>query len=120
MQPAVVDAAHRARDDDDAPRAGEHARVERLARRVVVLLGVVERAERAQLARRQRVVVEQHRGGDERPGEAAAPGLVGAGDEPHAERAVEGEQAVAARAPPRPVRRPLRVRRTRSGRAASR
>ena len=101
VQAAVVDAAHAARDDDDAPRAREHARVELLARVVVVLLGVVERAQRAQLAGRQRLVVEQHRRRDQRPGETAATGLVGAGDETHAQPAVEGEEAVAARPPPR-------------------
>ena len=42
------------------------------------------------------LVVEQHRGGDERAGEAAAAGLVGARHEADSERAVEGEQAVAA------------------------
>ena len=80
---------------DDAARAGQHARIELLARRVVVLLGVVQRTQRAQLAGRQRRVVEQHRRGDERPGETAPPGLVGAGDEPHRQSPVEGEQAVA-------------------------
>ena len=48
---------------------------------------------------RERLVVDQHRGGDQRPGEAAAPGLVGAGDEAAAEAAVEGEQAARAGQP---------------------
>ncbi len=53
-------------------------RVELLARGGGVRLRVVERGERAQLARGDRVVVEEHRGRDERPGEAAAARLVGA------------------------------------------
>ena len=64
-----------------------------------VLLGVVQRTEGAQLARGERVVVEQHARGHERPGEAAAAGLVGARHEAHAEPAVEREQALTARAP---------------------
>jgi hypothetical protein len=56
---------------------------------VIVLLRVVQRAERAQLARAQRLVVEKHRSGNERPGKTAAAGLVCSGDQPHAERAVE-------------------------------
>jgi hypothetical protein len=43
VQTAAVDAAHRARDNRDGVGTREHARVELLARRVVVLLGVVER-----------------------------------------------------------------------------
>ena len=74
-----------------------------------MLLGVVQRAERAQLAGGERVVVEQHAGGDERSGEAAAPSLVGAGDEPKTEPAVEREQPfaavrAAARAPARALK----------------
>ena len=54
-------------------------------------LRVVEPRERADLARRQPPVVEQHRGGCERPGQTAAPGLIGAGDEPVPELAVEAK-----------------------------
>jgi len=57
-----------------------------------VLLGVVELAERPHLAGSDRVEVEQHGGGHERAGQAAAAGLVGAGDEPDAERTIESEQ----------------------------
>ena len=101
MQPARVDPAHAARDDDDARGAAQHERVELLARLVRVLLGVVQRAQRAQLAGGERLVVEQHAGRDERPGETAAAGLVGAGDEADAEAAVEREQPLAAAGPPR-------------------
>jgi hypothetical protein len=85
---------------------------------VVVLLGVVQRAESAQLARRQRLVVEQDRRGDDRAREAAATRLVGTGDEANAERAVEGEEPVAAGPAPCPAPRP-RARGTRCGPAAS-
>ena len=98
VQAARVDAAHAARDDDDPRGGAHHERVERLARLDGVLLGVVERAEQAQLARGQRLVVEQHPGRHQRPGQAAATGLVGAGDQPEAEAAVEGEQPPAAAA----------------------
>ena len=47
----------------------------------------------------ERLVVDQDRGGDQRSGEATAPGLVGAGDEAALQAAVEGEQAAAARQP---------------------
>jgi hypothetical protein len=55
-------------------------------------------AERADLAHAERLDVEQHGGGHKRAGEAAAAGLVGAGDPADAEAAVELEEA-------RPVRR---------------
>ena len=74
----------------------------------VVLLGVVERAERAHLAHADALEVEQHGGRDERPGEAAAPGLVGAGDEARADRAVEVARA-AGRSTPRGLRRRARA-----------
>ena len=101
MQPARVDPAHAARHHDDPGGAAHDERVELLARLRGVLLGVVQRSQRAQLARGERVVVEQHAGRDQRPGEAAAPGLVGAGDEAEAEAAVEREQPPAAAGPPR-------------------
>ena len=44
--------------------------------------------QRPQVAQRQRLVVEQHGGGDERTGEAAAAGLVGPGHPPEPEPAV--------------------------------
>src|SRR5579872_4168152 len=57
-----------------------------------LLLRVVQAAERAHLARPDAVEVEDDRGGYKRSGQAAAPGLVGAGYESNAETAVEGEQ----------------------------
>ena len=65
--------------------------------------------ERAQVGQRQLLVVEQHRGGDQRPGEAAAAGLVGARHEAHAQPAVVTEE-------PRPDRaRRARAARRRAG-----
>ena len=58
-------------------------------------------AQRAGLGGSDALQVEQHRGGDERSGEAAAAGLVGAGDEPDAEPAVEVQQAPAGARPAR-------------------
>ena len=94
VQAAPVDPARAARDDATRPRcAGRAERAPRGPRRV--LLGVVERAERADVAHAEALEVEQHRRGDERAGEAAAPGLVGAGDEADAEaRGRTGRAAV--------------------------
>ncbi len=119
VQAARVDPAHAARDDDDARRVRRTIGNSSSRASARVLLGVVQRAQRAQLARRQRVVVEQHACRDERPREAAASGLVGAGDQRHAEAAVEGEQATpASRARLRRARR--REREDRAGDAAQR
>ena len=120
VQAPRVDPADTARDDDHPCGARQHERIELLAGLCAVLLGVVERTQRAQLARRQRLVVEQHRGRDQRPGEAASPRLVGAGDEAHAERTVESEQAVAAAAAAGGSAHPGVARRSRCGREASR
>ncbi len=101
VQAPRVDAAHAARDDDHAGRAAQHQREQLLARLGGVLLGVVQRAQRAQLARGQRVVVEQHAGGDQRTRQAAAPRLVGPRHERHPESSVEGEQSPSAALAPR-------------------
>ena len=98
VQAALVYPAHAARRDGHARGGAEHARVEGLARLLGVLLRVVQRGERAQVAQGQALVVEQHRGGDERAGEAAAARLVGARHEAGAEGAVEAEEARAGRA----------------------
>ena len=97
MQAAIVDPAHAA-DDDAGPRrrpqdGGEHL----LAPLRGHLLGVVQPGQRAAIGVREGLVVDQDRRGDQRPRQAAAPGLVGAGDEAAAEAAVEGEQAPGAR-----------------------
>ena len=93
VQPVAVDAAHAARDDDDLDGRAHDHRVELVARLGVVLLGVVERGERPDLADAEGLDVEEHGRGDERAGEASAPGLVGARDPAHAQAAVELEEA---------------------------
>src|ERR687896_362073 len=92
---AIVDPADAARGDGDARGRAQHARIELLAHLGRVLLGVVERGERAQVRERQPLVVEQHGRRHERAGEAAAARLVGPGDEADAEPAVEPEEAAA-------------------------
>jgi len=59
----------------------------------------VQAAEGAAVGVRQLLVVEQDGGGDQRPGQATAPGLVGSGDETTLEAAIESEQAAAAGEP---------------------
>jgi len=53
----------------------------------------VQPGQGAAVGARERLVVEQDRGGDQRTGQATPPGLVGAGDLTAAEAAVEGEEA---------------------------
>ena len=77
----------------------QHRRVELLAPLGLHLLRVVQAGERAAVRARERLVVDQDRGGDQRPGQAAPPGLVGAGDLAAAEPAVEGEEAARAGQP---------------------
>ena len=116
VQAAGVDAANAAHRDRDAIDRSQHDRVELLALLGAALLGVVELAERAPVAQAEALVVDQHRGGDQRAGERAAPGLVGAGDVARAQRAVEAKQ-------PRRLAAPAAgpgARGSRSGPAASR
>ena len=58
------------------------------SRALGLLLGVVERRERAHVAHAERLEVEQHGRRDQRPGEATAARLVRTGDIAHAEGAV--------------------------------
>ena len=99
VQAAAVDPGRRADHDADPRRrpqhAGEHLQPPLLGH----LLGVVQAAEGAAVGVREALVVDQDRGGDQRAGQAAAPGLVGAGDEAALQPAVEGEQAAAAGQP---------------------
>ena len=108
VQAALVNPAHAAADDGDPCRAAQHEREELIASLAGVLLGVVERAQRPHLARADRLVVEHHGSRHQRPGQASAAGLVGAGDEPHAKPAVKREQPPPAggapAAPPAPGR----------------
>jgi hypothetical protein len=64
----------------------------------VMHLRVVEPGQGPHLSRCEAAVVEQHGGRNQGPGKAPPPRLVGTGDEPAAELAVESEQP-AGRAP---------------------
>ena len=68
--------------------AAEDGLEQQLAYSRVDLLGVVQQRERPRAMAVQCLVVEQDARHDQRPGERASPGLVGACDEPHAESAV--------------------------------
>ncbi len=92
VQAARVDPAHGARDDHDLGGRTHDDRVQLGARLGVVLLGVVEGGQRADLADAESLDVEEHRGGDERAREAAAAGLVGTRDPADAQAAVEPEE----------------------------
>jgi hypothetical protein len=106
VQAVLVDPAHAARGDGHARRGADHQRVEGLPLFDVVDLRVVEAGERPYLAGGQALVVEQHSGRDQRPGEASAPRLVGPRDEAAAVGAIEAEEA---------ARRPLAAASTRLG-----
>jgi hypothetical protein len=60
---------------------------------VVVLLGVVQRTEVADVAPGETLEVEEDARGDERAGQASAAGFVGAGDEAVPETAVVPKEA---------------------------
>jgi hypothetical protein len=55
-------------------------RIETLAVLGSHLLGVVQASEGAAVGEAEALVVDQHRGGDQRPGQGAASSLIGAGD----------------------------------------
>src|SRR5713226_1797516 len=92
MEPVAVD--HSRREDVHGHTLGarEHGEVELLARRLVDLLRVVQQGERPHAVVAQALVVEQHTGDDERPGERTTARLVRTGDEADAETAVEAEE----------------------------
>ena len=99
VQPAGIDPGRAARDDATWAASRRITGIQLGAALGRLLLGVVEQPRARGLGGTDPLEVEQHRRGDhERSGEAAAAGLVGAGDEPDAERAIEREQ-LAARAP---------------------
>ncbi len=97
VQAALVDAAGTAHHDADPLGGAQHAGEELGPLLGVHLLGVVQAGEGAAVGVGERLVVDQHRGGDQRAGEAAAAGLVGAGDPAAVEAAVEGEEPTGAR-----------------------
>ena len=90
---AVRDHAH-----DDLLGAAEHGVEELLAPLRRALLRVVQERERPHLVVAQTAVVEQDARDDERAGETAPSGLVGARDEPRAELPVELQELLAGRA----------------------
>src|SRR5262249_38386132 len=77
---------------DDPLGTSEDGAVELLARRLAALLRVVQAGERPDLVVAQLRVVEQYARHQKRPRERPAARLVGAGDEAHAELAVELEK----------------------------
>ena len=89
MQAEPVDVARRDHAHRDLLRAAEDGVVELLALGRRQLLRVVQVGQRPDPVLLQARVVEQHAGDDERPGERAATGLVGACDEAGAELSVE-------------------------------
>ena len=95
VQAVAVDDCRRNHPHRDAGRARGDGPEELLPPRRIDLLRVIEETERANAVVAQALVVEQHAGRDERPGEAAAPGLVRARHEADAESAVEGEELAA-------------------------
>ena len=95
VQAVAVDGAGRDHADGDPGRAARHRAEELLALRGVDLLRVVQERERADGVVAQPLVVEEDARRDERPGQAAPPGLVRARDEADAEAAVEGEELAA-------------------------
>jgi hypothetical protein len=94
VQTIVVDA--RGGDDThgDACGALEHGVEEPLALVRIDLLGVVEPPEGTHPVTAQAVVVEQDTRDYERAGERSPPGLVGSGDEPRPQTAIEPEKAL--------------------------
>ena len=91
MQALPVDHAGREDVHRDALGAGENGAVELLAGLGPDLLRIVQERQRAHAVVAEAPVVEQHAGDDQRPCQRPAARLVGAGDEPAAERAVEPE-----------------------------
>ena len=94
MQPVAVDVARRDHAHGDALGAREHRAVEILALGSEHCFESFRYVERPHAVVLQARVVEEHARDDERPRERAAPGLVGAGDEPCAEPAVELQEAL--------------------------
>ena len=74
-------------------RRADHGRIELLPLLLALLLRVVQPGEGEPLGAADPLEVDQHAGGEQRPGQRAAPGLVDSGHEPAAEGAVEAEEA---------------------------
>ena len=96
METMPIDRAHGHDPHADRGRARSDGLVQRFTLLDRDLLRVVQGRERPDARAAQRVVVEEDAGDDERPCERPAPRLVRARDEPHAELAIESEEALAA------------------------
>ena len=96
MQPALVDPTSAARDNYDALRRLHDYRQQRLPRRVIMLLRIVQRPERAHLGNADRLDVEQDGGRDEWAGKAATARLIGASYPTCADRPIMRDQTSAA------------------------
>ena len=95
VQPEAVDPPHAAADHGGLGGRPQHQRVQLLAARLGVLLGVVEAGEGAAVAQREALEVEQHGRRHQGPGQGTAARLVRAGHEPRSQLAVEGKQLAA-------------------------
>jgi hypothetical protein len=93
VQAAIVDTARTAHDDADSACGAEHSRIHLLAPLGLHLLGVVQAGEGTAIGTAERLVVDQHRGGNQRPRKTAPPSLVGTGNLVAAEAAIEGEES---------------------------
>lgn len=93
VQATGVDAAGAADDDADPRRRAQYAGKELGSLLGVHLLGVVQASERTAVAVGEGLVVDQDRGGHERPSQAAPPGLVCTGYEAGPKATIEGEEA---------------------------
>src|SRR5918992_2065569 len=98
MQPLPVDLPRRDHAHADPGGAADDGAEQLLPLERSHLLRVVQRRERPDSVMAEALVVEEHPGDDERPGQRAAAGLVGSGHEARTEPAVEREKALAARA----------------------
>lgn len=117
VEAVSVDPRRASRDDRDLGSDSKNHGIQLRAHRRGLLLGVVQRTERANLGGTDLFEVEQHTRGDQGPGEAAPAGFIGAGDEAEPEGAVEPEQTTAG--PRRSLCPRLSLRGTRFGPAAS-
>lgn len=97
MQAEAIDLAGGHRLNGDAGGAGEDSAEDLLALVRAELLRVVQETKACGPTTAHESVVEQHPRGDERPGEASPPRLVGPCDKANAESAVESEKLLETR-----------------------
>ena len=92
MEPALVDPTSAARNNYHALRRPHHNRQQRLPRRVIMLLRIVQRPERSHLSHSDRLKVEQNGGRDEWSGKAATASLIGASNPTRTDRPIMCDQ----------------------------